>query len=577
MSAVLSHSGAALKTASATASPTMPTGLQVGDILLMHANVSSGTISISANSTGWVEIAHLSQSATNIVEGYVWAMRVTNAGMSGPELTRTAGDYMIARIWVVRGADNRGTVEDAIVGSRNTLSGAGVFTLSHTTFDTSADDATVVYIGQTGFDGTGSDMSGDVDDSGSNLLWPAVVAVDGTTTGNGGGYCVATGYKAFAGAVGQLDHTHGSAKSWCKHAFAFRGRVQDLTAPVIAATPASASTIDDDDSIQIDVTDAYAGGLASIDVTAIYPSGASDNVYSSSAFGANYTNGTNAISSITNGNRLVILRDGTGWPETTMVIRVTATDVQGNRAVSDLAYTVTGFFVASAPAVVAVTAEGAIATGDEIEVEATDADGDLADVIITATYGADYVGGAITETIYEDGAFTAPFTAGSDTDAIANGTAFQMVRAGGWPSEDVTIKVTAIDDGARVTIDEFVYTTNFVPDPGDVAEPEITNISPTPGTNIRPQTVFSFDVTDDLALALVLVAVSWRHPKTNELIVELAYDGTAFRGAYRGIANTKITIAGGFRFNVLRDGGWLASPTLEWFPLDTSGNLGVIP
>lgn len=360
MPAMLSNVGTALKTASAAATVGLPTGLRVNQILIMHANVSSGTISITANSTGWVLLGQLTNAATNAVESYVWAMRVTDIAMGAPELTRTAGDYMIARIWTLSGAWEGGAVTDALCGSRETNSGAGVFTLSHTTFNTTQDDATIVYIGQTGFDGTGSDMTlGDIDHSAAAVGWyPAPIAVDGTTTGNGGGYAVAMAYKPFAGATGQLDWSHGSARSWCKHSYAFRGRAQqgeiasariesaevvyapalvvdggtirpariesaeavygfhveasDGVPPTITVISPAGNALRPETVITIDVEDessiAYAGILAS------YPDGTADVVYDGFEFGPNFQGALNTVTSLDGGDRLrFTLRRDDNW------------------------------------------------------------------------------------------------------------------------------------------------------------------------------------------------------------------------------------------------------------------------
>lgn len=109
----------------------------------------------------------------------------------------------------------------------------------------------------------------------------------------------------------------------------------------------------------------------------------------------------------------------------------------------------------------------------------------------------------------------------------------------------------------------------------DETAPVITNLEPSDGT-VRPQTVVSFDVTDETALAHVLIAVSWTHPTTGARVVEVVHDGDNFRGAYGGSVNVRTAITDGYHYAIRRDGGWLASPTVEFFPIDAGGNLGVI-
>lgn len=106
----------------------------------------------------------------------------------------------------------------------------------------------------------------------------------------------------------------------------------------------------------------------------------------------------------------------------------------------------------------------------------------------------------------------------------------------------------------------------------DTSPPEIQNISPAPGTAISRNTPLEIEVVDDQDLRNIALWVSYPGDET----VELVYDGGKFRGLYRELPNAVNPIAGGYRFKILRLGGWPNSPTLEYAVVDTGGNLGVI-
>lgn len=107
--------------------------------------------------------------------------------------------------------------------------------------------------------------------------------------------------------------------------------------------------------------------------------------------------------------------------------------------------------------------------------------------------------------------------------------------------------------------------------PVDITAPTITNLDPAPGVGVRARTVISFDIADETSLALVVLIASF-----SDGTVEVIHDGTNFRGAYLGAANTRTAISGGYHFTVLRDGGWTRSPTIEYLPIDHGGNVGEV-
>lgn len=107
--------------------------------------------------------------------------------------------------------------------------------------------------------------------------------------------------------------------------------------------------------------------------------------------------------------------------------------------------------------------------------------------------------------------------------------------------------------------------------PDEVA-PEISNFVPTSGSTIEKTDDIQFDVTDETAVAAVAVLATFRPGSTEDC--EVVYDSTGFRGRYR--SSTITAISGGYRFNVVRSGGWPSRPYLEFLLVDTGGNIGVL-
>lgn len=101
----------------------------------------------------------------------------------------------------------------------------------------------------------------------------------------------------------------------------------------------------------------------------------------------------------------------------------------------------------------------------------------------------------------------------------------------------------------------------------DVVIPIVANVSPAPGAPVTSTTPVSFDVTDDSGIfRRVLVCV------TQDGATEVAHDGDGWLGNYAGGGCSRTPIAGGFHFILLRDDGWLTSPTVRVYAIDQAGN-----
>jgi len=101
-------------------------------------------------------------------------------------------------------------------------------------------------------------------------------------------------------------------------------------------------------------------------------------------------------------------------------------------------------------------------------------------------------------------------------------------------------------------------------DLGLSAVPAIDNFSPAVGTPIARNDAVRFDVTDDNGLLRAEVFVTLG----SETYV--VHDGDNFRGAFSGLSS-RGAIAGGFRYTVRRNSGWVDPPTFEVHATDVHG------
>jgi hypothetical protein len=99
----------------------------------------------------------------------------------------------------------------------------------------------------------------------------------------------------------------------------------------------------------------------------------------------------------------------------------------------------------------------------------------------------------------------------------------------------------------------------------DTTQPTIGNFMPSVGSPLARSSSVSFDVLDEVALRRVLVLV--RLGASTYCV----HDGFVFRDRF-AVMSTRSAIAGGFRYTVKRDGGWIEAPTFEVLAIDTSGN-----
>ncbi len=106
------------------------------------------------------------------------------------------------------------------------------------------------------------------------------------------------------------------------------------------------------------------------------------------------------------------------------------------------------------------------------------------------------------------------------------------------------------------------------PPPVDATAPAVGNFSPAPGTPIARTGPISFEVTDDSGDFRRIFIVAF-FPISGA--TEVVHDGDSFRGVYAA-SSSRTMIAGGFRYSLLRSGGWPAAPTIQTFAIDRAGN-----
>jgi hypothetical protein len=108
------------------------------------------------------------------------------------------------------------------------------------------------------------------------------------------------------------------------------------------------------------------------------------------------------------------------------------------------------------------------------------------------------------------------------------------------------------------------------PPEDDITPPTVTNFNPPDGQEIESNDAISFDVQDNLGTFTRIFVVAWF--KTTG-IKEVIHDGNNFSGYYSS-SSSRVLISGGYRYSVQRSNGWPYAPTIEVYPIDSSGNEG---
>lgn len=97
--------------------------------------------------------------------------------------------------------------------------------------------------------------------------------------------------------------------------------------------------------------------------------------------------------------------------------------------------------------------------------------------------------------------------------------------------------------------------------------PVVSNVSPFGGTAIAATDPLSFDVTDESGLFREIVVIA---SFPNVGLLEIIHMDAAFGPQYTQYSS-RVAITNGYRYTVLRNGGWPASPTIIVKAIDLTG------
>lgn len=341
------------------------------------------------------------------------------------------------------------------------------------------------------------------------------------------------------------------------------GGPADTTAPTISAfTPTTGSSIARADTIAVDIEDETA--LEHVGIAAELADGSVLQVYDGAAFVGPF-----AASSTLVGDTYTIEHDAPGWPSSTVALSVVAVDTSGNSATATGSFTITDPPAAPTVGPFSPSDGGNTTRTGTVTIDVTDDEGRTA--IALVTIAVTLSDGSVL-TAYNGAAFPGALAAGSSRSNITNGYRYTLVHASpGWASSTLAYRITAVDTQGRITTHtsyNLVVTDPPAPVVPDTTAPVVT-FTLADGTEIGRNTAVPIDVTDETGLAAVVVMVLY--PATGDY--EVAHDGTAFAPRFVS-KSTRTSITDGYRFSLVRAGGWPSPPTVKVLPLDTSANEG---
>jgi hypothetical protein len=102
--------------------------------------------------------------------------------------------------------------------------------------------------------------------------------------------------------------------------------------------------------------------------------------------------------------------------------------------------------------------------------------------------------------------------------------------------------------------------------PADILPPVVTLITPATSLQLTSSTALVIDVTDNSALRRSIIAVRFQALG----LEELAHTGDRFSALY-SVSSTRTAIAGGWRYSLVRAGGWPGDVVVDVYAIDTSG------
>jgi hypothetical protein len=220
-----------------TITPALPSGIAVNDILLLFLETANQAITIPTPNGGtWTEVTGSPQGTGTA--GGTSATRLTvfwsrYNGTQGAPTTSDSGDHQFGQILAFRNATSSGDPWDVTAGG---IKAATSYSTTCEAVTTTVNNTLIVLAASSDIDSTLT-----VCGNWTNLnLLNLIERSDGaTTSGNGGGLAVATGFKLTAGNTGQTIGAATTASSATPPAPPVDGRITIALKPEPASNPAA--------------------------------------------------------------------------------------------------------------------------------------------------------------------------------------------------------------------------------------------------------------------------------------------------------------------------------------------------
>lgn len=221
----------------------LPTGAEVGDLEILIAGTTTATVaSIASNGGGaWTAMEGTPLDVTSGERLSVWT-RIRAEGDGNPKVKCTTSDHIVAcRIAIKKGTYNTVTpIEIIKTGTETTSDTSFAFNVEK---ETGGAERLCVVICTSGTDSNTSQGGTNTANTSLSSVTATPIANYQTAEGNGGGFWVATGKKASAGAVGEWTNTMVSATTKAYIAFAINPVPPPTEVPLGAATGTSSPSL----------------------------------------------------------------------------------------------------------------------------------------------------------------------------------------------------------------------------------------------------------------------------------------------------------------------------------------------
>jgi len=200
----ISKGSTAVTASTTTCTPTMPAGINAGDLLFLVAESENQAITLST-ANGFTEISSSPQSAGTAATSPASRLAVfskTAAGGDTAPVVADSGDHTSCMVYLVQGGDPT-TPINAQAGGND--SGANDTSAVIPGVTTTVDNAFIILITSTSNNATATTNCGAA--TNANLTGITEVTDSSNTAGLGGGHCLITGTMPTAGATGNTTLT----------------------------------------------------------------------------------------------------------------------------------------------------------------------------------------------------------------------------------------------------------------------------------------------------------------------------------------------------------------------------------